>query len=372
MKANALPCVYLFSSDQSPLYAQDVLNVLAAPLGQLYTFRYASQYLTEELAAEWMGLKKHRVVVVFSLQQRAEYSSPAFVPIRSGHVVRTYIEGTSHFITFELEAVISLPEPEKKDGRMRYGDAVRSFTSKLADVTTVPYDASASLGRELPVGALDTSRDQTILFDRAGRYLANTAAFANARFVRVLGIKPSGFNAPYVATAHDDPRIHLTAGKTYDLDLYHAQPVAPLAPQPFTVSVDGVSLRTIGRPGFDVSSRYDLVTIRLVAVDTGVEDRETVLVVEPGRDVQGPRVELHIKVDARRRRTFGVAALQTASLFAVALASTMEHWTTTARLVVAGTGSVAAVALGLFGGIPLQAPSLPSPPTDALPRNSAS
>src|ERR1044072_201624 len=84
-KANR--CLYLFSSDRSPLYTQDILNVLAAPPEQHYTFRYAARYLADRLADQWLQLQDYRVLVLFSLQQRAEYIAPAFVPIRTGHVV---------------------------------------------------------------------------------------------------------------------------------------------------------------------------------------------------------------------------------------------------------------------------------------------
>jgi hypothetical protein len=68
-------CLYLFSSNQSPLYAQDILNVLGAPVGHPYTFRYDAKYLSEGLREGWAGLKGTRAVVVFSLQQRARFPS---------------------------------------------------------------------------------------------------------------------------------------------------------------------------------------------------------------------------------------------------------------------------------------------------------
>ena len=37
--------LYLFSSNAQPQYAQDILNVLAAPIGHRMTFRYDSKYV---------------------------------------------------------------------------------------------------------------------------------------------------------------------------------------------------------------------------------------------------------------------------------------------------------------------------------------
>jgi hypothetical protein len=361
--------LYLFSSDQSPLYAQDILNVLAAPAKQRYTFRYADRYLDDGLADAWHQLQDTPILVIFSMQQRAQYMAPAFIPIRAGRVVRTSVEGESHFVDFELGGYASLAEPEKRDGKEQFSERVHTFADALRGVTRTPYEVSASLGEPLLDDALDADPDQTVLFGRIGRYLANANAFRNAHFLRVLGIKPTGRpDGKRLTVTSDDPTYKLRAGTTYDLELFHARPSAPSRPEPFTVDVDGVTLRTIGRAGFDVSSRYDLVTLRLVATDAGgLDDRDTVVDIAPGPGVQGPNVALPVRVQARRRRAFGLAGLQAVALFAVAVASTMENWATEARLGLAGVGALAAVALGLLGISVLKTPAMPSPAKETAP-----
>jgi hypothetical protein len=354
--------VYLFSSDQSPLYAQDILNVLGAPRGHPYRFRYDGKYLDPALKAAWGKLQDIPVLVVFSLQQRARYQQPAFVPIRSGWVLATHREGNSFFVEFRLGDYASLPFPPLLDGSERPDLAVQDFTELLGKSTAVPYDASASIGGPLPSGYLETKGRESLLFQRTAEYLSHAAAFANASFVRVLGIKPADNRSePYVEHYASDPVYYLTAGKTYDLGLFYAQTETPKAPRRFAVSVDESAVRTIGRGNFAIESRYDEVKLRLAATqDGGVKDRRSVILVEPDEGVPGPTIELEVNVQANRGKTVGVAAMQTVALLGVAMAGVLTDLPLALRITLAVIGAIAAVALGLLGAQTLRAPSLPS------------
>lgn len=366
---DARKTLYLFSSDQSPLYAQDILNVLGMPDGQPYTFRYDERYLTHELRETWDGLQDRDVVVIFSLQQQALYHDAAFIPVRRGTVATVHREGTTRFVTFRVGAYASLPAPPVVDGREQPGDAVRAFTQCLRALTQTPYAASAGLGQPIPSGELAAESDPSLLFARVGSYLARTSAFANARFVRVLGLKLTGAaDTKRLTASQADPVFVLDAGDTYDLELFHAQPAAPSAPEAFAVHVDGSAINTIGRAGFDVASRYDRVTVRLAATAANaLEDRATVISVEPDEDVQGPVVRLDVRVRAGRGRAIGVATMQAVALVTVALAGALTMWPIGARIALAVVGALAAVALGLLGASALKTPPLPTAPKPAKP-----
>jgi len=359
--SNNKPWLYLFSSDQSPLYAQDILNVLAAPAGYLYTFRYDASYINETARTQWGNLRGTVVVVVFSLQQRARYQQPAFIPVRLGRVLSTSREGESFFVVFNLEGYASLHEPLVDHGAKRPEACVRHFTNVIAGLTDVPYTVSASIGQPVPEADWDTKAEASVLFARTGEYLCHTAAFADARFVRVLGIKPTGADDdPQRLVISADATFVLDAGRTYDLEVFHAQPVAPAVPEPFVIEADESAVRTVGRAGFDVASRYDRATVRLAAGPAiGLEDRDTVVAIEPGKGVQGPHIVLNVRVRASRRRVVGIAGVQTLALITVALAGTLTIWSIEARVALAVLGAAAAVAIGLLGSSPLSTPTMP-------------
>jgi hypothetical protein len=99
--------LYLFSSNRSPLYSQDILNVLAAPDGLHYKFRYDEEYVEDATAQAWETLQAGtRVLVVFSLQQAARFQPAVFMPIRLGKLVRTWKLGTRYFVEFALEKLV--------------------------------------------------------------------------------------------------------------------------------------------------------------------------------------------------------------------------------------------------------------------------
>lgn len=352
-------CLYLFSSNQSQLYAQDILNVLAAPEGHPYTFRYDAKYVAENLREAWTTLQDTPVVVLFSLQQKARFQAPAFIPIRSGYVLRTHREGDSYFVEFRIRGYIALPEGESQSAQ------VARFAERLGDVTDVPYSTSVSLGSQLSLQDVDVQSDSSVLFARTGTYLARTETFENASFLRILGIRPShptskGSRA-YLKTHPAQPLYKLKARSTYELVIFHSQPQTPPQPAPFQIFVDDNNVRTLSSGRFTVASRYDEVTVRLATADaTGLEDHETAIVLEPGTEVEGPVVTLKVLVEADRGRAVGIASTQALALLMVGLAGVFSSAPIGFRVSLAVLGALGAVGLGLVGAAALRPPTLPS------------
>src|SRR3954452_5601479 len=118
--------LYLFSSNQSPRYAQDVIDLLAYPEGSHYTFRYDAKYVEGFDPAHphtpvpgttldsWSDLKRTtkkagaKVIVIFSIQQAAKFHDPAFLPVRLGEVVETDTIGTRRPVTCQLGRILAL------------------------------------------------------------------------------------------------------------------------------------------------------------------------------------------------------------------------------------------------------------------------
>lgn len=299
--------ILLFSSNIRPLYEQDILDVLAAPEGVRYRFRYEDRYVSRVLLDQWgERLRDVPVLILFSLQQEARYHDPAFFPVRLGVVRRAWQEARYHFLEFTIGGYVSLSEPPpdeaRRDRRPKWDQRVREFTKYLADQSCeTPYAVSASIGPDIINGGdsgLDVKADATVLFERTSRYLAWTDSFREARFVRFLRLVPEG--APDDQALRIDQTgnvFNLTAGVTYRLQVLQAQPVDVRDREVFLVESDGELIKVIGREGFEIASRYDVVDVPIHARYHGsVEIRETVLVVAPNEGMQGPSIRLPLRV----------------------------------------------------------------------------
>lgn len=359
--------LYLFSSNIRPLYEQDILDVLAAPSGGVYQFRYEKRWVGPDRGATWLTIPEGTPVLVnFSMQQQARYYDPVFFPIRRGTVKRTFAEGDALFVEFLLGDLVCLPEAERDEqGRLQLAAETAKFTSHLALKSVPhPYEASAGLGSDIfdVDGPLDFEADQITIFDRLTRYLQPTDSFRDARFLRFLRLAARGENDS-VNPDHDGV-FHLVAGTTYTLELFHHQPVEVTREDSFLVSVDNAIIRVIGRAGFEIGSRYDRIAIPLHAVQSDrYEARETVLVIEPGHGVRGPQLRLRLRVDPPAKR---LVAGTVGSTLALGILGSVALWpVATAARVGAIVFALALIAglnlLGLYSSALASAkwPSLP-------------
>lgn len=313
--------LYLFSSDRSPLYEQDILNVLAAPSGSIYTFRYDERYLEAGTRGEWGDLEGTTVVVLFSIQQEAQYHEPAFIPVRRGTVVRTRAVGSRLFVDFRLQGYIGLREPSDKRSDA-YGAQVRRWSDEIRRLArATPYTASASLGKPLPHEP-DT---ESIVFERISSYLSYTDSFRDARFVRFIRLTEVGDNSSTPLALNDDAGFELTAGHTYNLELVHSQRQELSAADNFVVNVDGTVVQILGRAGFKVASRYDSVTIQIHAAQaTTLESHATLIIVEPVPPARGPEIEIPITVRPDEGRLVTTSVLQSLALLALVVPVTIS------------------------------------------------
>ncbi|MFL5958650.1 MAG: hypothetical protein ACJ75G_00080 [Gaiellaceae bacterium] len=344
--------LYLFSSNIRPLYEQDILDVLAAPAGALYQFRYEKRWIEEASREGWLSLPAGTPVLVhFSLQQLARYHDPVLFPIRRGTAKRTFAEGEALFVEFLLGELVCLPEPQKHDGRPDFAAETAKYREYLAQHNVPrPYSVSAGLGHDPFSGAdspLDQQSEQVILFERLTRYLQPTDSFRQARFFRFLRLGARGDNSALTPDA--DGVFHLEGGKTYTLELFHHQPVDVTTEEPFGVSVDDAIIRVIGRSGFDIGSRYDRIAVALHAVQSEkYEARETVLVIEPAEGVRGPQLRLQLRVEPPSKKLLAGSVGSTLALATLGFATLLPVATVWRALIVAGAAITIAV-LSFFG-----------------------
>ena len=252
---------------------------------------------------------------------------------------------------FLLGDLVCLPEPPEQDGRLNFAAETAKYRDHLVRHNIPhPYSFSAGLGYDVfadPDASIDQSSDQIILFERLTRYLQPTDSFRQARFFRFLRLAMRG-QAEALAP-DEDGALHLEGGNTYTLELFHHQPVDVTTEEAFSVSVDDAIIRVIGRPGFEIGSRYDRVALALHAVQSEkYEARETVLVIEPTEGVRGPQLRLQLRVGPPSTKLLAGSVGSTLALMTLGLASLLPIAAIWRGFIVAGAALIIAV-LSFFG-----------------------
>ncbi len=311
--------LYLFSSNVQPLYAQHALNILAMPAGRRTTLRYSCRWVNDEAKQVWgCRLDGQPVLMHFALQQQAHFFEPAFFPLRTGHVVKATKEGQYHFVEVAVGDYVALKWPmSEEEGRWQESElagpvaAYRSFLDEHS--IGRPYPSSAALGNDVleeaqaevvdtaPAG--DAGQRDIELFRRNAEYLQRTQSFNKTRFIRFLRLAESGKNDASAQTrlSGDPPCLEVTAGRTYEIEIFSFQPHGVDTPEPFVVSADGVAIQLIGQAGFEVASHYDRIKLAIrPQLPANARSVQALVLIEPGAQVRGPRIELPFKVRDRR------------------------------------------------------------------------
>jgi len=292
--------LHLFSSNIRELYVADTIDLLAAPKGFIYQFRYQEEYVQDAAASRWNGraasdggLQGASVITYFSLQHSANFHPAAYVPLRYGKVVDAYSEGNTFIVLFELLDYAPLRDPQKDGG---HDAIVQNFSNKIREMLSPSYPdfadnegkaqperRSATMGTS-PEGLIDAVGDEGDKFERVARYMSDALGPQQARlFFRVSSIWKGNAKSPETLTKQG--YLEIVAGNHYRIDVAHYQPSGSPA--------DG-SVLHVGTPtGLDLltpaemplRSRYDVMQVRLFAPfrDDELQGELTIRVKEPAR-----------------------------------------------------------------------------------------
>jgi len=311
----------LFSSNIRPQYEQDIIDVAAAPAGHLFRFRYESKYIDDAVEDDWASNKLvgADVLLIYSIQQPQNYHRPAFVPIRTGKVVRSSRDGSVFFVDFRLGSYSPLREPGPHETR---GSVVAEFTEALGDA--LPGSPGAVAGKRysaasgaVPPNFLAAIGDASA-FELLASYLAGTVSFASHLFWRVSEVRQLGKGA---VAADDEGRFRLYSNRTYELTVVHYQPDVSARPfgmttGQFDVQTDAAIVEVIGDKTIQIASRYDAAPIRL-RIPASPDVRETVLAVRPSPGTKGPQADIRLLVGpGAGKRVVGGGAAATAVVLA--------------------------------------------------------
>lgn len=358
----------LFSSNIRPLYEQDILDVIGAPSGVVFQFRYMDYLLNAGAEAAWTDLdEKTDVVVYFSLQQRAQFHPAVFFPIRFGHVRRCWRDARFRFVEFYVGDYASLPSPrtkasheevaaalEKEEHEVKERDILAYYVKKHAAeldelAIDLPYRKSASYHPDFGVSKcqyLVRTGEPTERFEVSAKYLAQTASFERSVFVRCLHLRVQGDEKDIDPGA--DGVFDLKAGKTYQLSLLQSQPREVIAVERYEVSCDGDLIKVIGDSSFEIASPYDVIALSMHAYHPGgAAAAETVVVLQPRTGSSGPRIRLRFRVRLSKS-TIATAGASIVLLMVVGLPALMEEVSVGWKILPLAIGAIGANLLWLF------------------------
>jgi hypothetical protein len=346
--------LYLFSSNIRPLYEQDVLNVLAAPRGLPYRFRYGRNRMTDEVAGAWgPELVGRRCLVCFSLQQPNEYQEAVFFPIRLGSVLRATREAQDlYLLEFAVDRVVGLREPQTPEGSSAppgraYAAEVRAFREALdQNRIAAPYASWASFGpdlTEIPGVPLDSTTDEGALFNRMGRYLAGTLSYQQATFIHIQGITAgAGEGRREIAFDASVGAFLLRSGASYRLEAIMSQPREPTTPASFGISASDDVLRMVGPSRLEMAGRYDLVPVPFIAAEVASAlPRDGTLEIAPQGVAQGARLILPVRIEPDSTRNAVGVGLSALGLFVLGWAGLLNDAPVIAGILVVIGGALA-------------------------------
>jgi hypothetical protein len=101
---------YLFSSDSTPRYKTDILDVLCYPERHIFRFRYQDQYVSDEVK-QLVGKKKppkneSGIIIYAEVQSKGPYREFDFYPIRQVTIERVFVKGSIYYVDFRLGAFV--------------------------------------------------------------------------------------------------------------------------------------------------------------------------------------------------------------------------------------------------------------------------
>lgn len=327
--------LYLFSSNQSRLYEQDILDVLAAPRGTLRQFRYFERYVSPTLRNHLDELEGRSALIHFSLQQEEQYHEPVVIPVRWARIYSASLIGDVYAFQLCMEDWCSIAAPRDEGSPtfrdwQKKRDLVHQYQQWLSDSNVEhPYAWSAGVGPDLrgTAAPLESTSDDALLFNYCAQYLQSTRSFTAARFYRVRTVRKLA-RGSVVDDVHADPdgAFAIEGGHTYSLQVSHFQPATPQSIDRVAVEADGKSITVVGRALIEIASRYDDVAIEFFAAEPATaEARDSVVILEPQGATFAAKVRLRFRVARPTSRT--LAAVGGAALAAILL-GIPTLWTT--------------------------------------------
>lgn len=341
------PWLHLFTSNIRELYISDAIDLLAAPEGIHYRFRYEAKYISEETRALWehdKGLHGHPTAVHFSLQHPAGFHPAVFIPLRQGEVVRTLVEGNTYVVYFRLARYLPLADRPLNPSEDR-AQAVRRYSAGLRELLSdrnPDHAVHAAIGTS-PEALVAPTGDAGSDFETLVRFLTPSVPAHQRTYFRIASIETKSGER---VEPDQNGTVPFVAGTECVLNIahYHHEPLAE--PAKITL-VAPDALTVVGDQDIVVRSRYDIIPIRLFPPfrENTVSDELAIKTVEP---TLGPTVRLPVVIRPATSATLFGPALGFGAASAIAVPPILASGQNLAlRISFAVLGAVA-VGLGLW------------------------
>lgn len=345
----ALSCLYLFTSSIRELYIADAVDLLAAPEGALYRFRYDSAYVDEATRSEWESpaLVGCQVAVNFSLQHPADFHPAIFIPLRAGVLEATQVEGDTYVVYFRVGRYLSLVDEARWSPKERKVP-VQEYTAevkKLLGAGRNPDDSIHAILGPQPTSIFSSLQDAGKSFAAVVRFLTPGLSFSPRIYWRVAQIVNNAGRKPISIDSRGN--LSLTAGQDYTLYLAHYQ-YDPLSSEAVLGLSVPKSMELVGPDRITLRSRYDMIPIRLFCLH-----REDVVTAELSIATEYPSKGPTVRIPVVVSPSIGQAASSPLLGVAAAIALAMPAIFASDRLLVPriclaiGGAIVAGVALWL-------------------------
>lgn len=292
----------LFTSNRRKKYARDAVEVASLPSGTNFRFRYNEKYVAKGTRSQWKADKLVGAtgLILFSVQHPDQFHSAYFVPVRWMKVLRTWVEGSTYLVEFELAEFATL---ERSGGR---GQHIRLFADQLLGSLEgeSPDKGTSAIYAELsvePDHGWDIADWEHVVQD-----LWHTGEYPTMRFYRALNLETdSGRLVP----PSKDGAFPVRGGSTYTLSVLHHQPA----------SIDGVEYlaltpgnsdltKIVGTKRIEISSGYDSVDL-LIRFAKVQESTETVLTIGPEDETVAVTARIRFIIEPNKTRKARDAAL---------------------------------------------------------------
>jgi hypothetical protein len=293
------------------------------------------------------------VLIHFVLQQTNEYFTPVLFPVRLGKIVDTRCEGDIRLVDFTVGGFVSLLDAVDPKDYPRNTASYRGLLEGNPRTFPLPYDKYAirddysviaqPVANGLKLG--NTPATVPAVFRTITDYLGGTDTFTSARFVYVSRMYRRGKPPPdeskkrvrllsklykrgtdeLIPMDPDTNGYVLTAGREYELEFLHSQPRLVATTSVIHAVLDGKILQAIGPSDLSIGSSYDVCTIRIAALPTATGVQYTTIGLRPGRGVQGPILDIPVKVRPPNGRNALVATGTAAAAVLISLSSIFSH-----------------------------------------------
>jgi hypothetical protein len=305
-------CIHLFSSNSRTLYAQDIINVVARPVRDIYRFRYDVNWLSPDLQPQWSrDLADRPVFVHFALQDESQYFDPVFVPVRRGRAVSILSEGEFRFIDFELDDFLLLPEVSRQATSRQLGDNVRAFTKSLTNVVQTPHAAYASLGPDIVANKLVTASHDVSGFRTVSAYLGASPTFRSTCFLFCSGFREreggggdGSANDTIRVPRAVDGSFELSDGRSYELDVLYFCPGQIDSALVLPVRTLGSGVTVTSPFEIRVAARFDTVRVTIQAgLSNPKSTSRSRLVIEPSGSELASNLDLALRTSPNKAAT---------------------------------------------------------------------